>query len=1454
MPTPDTPRRSRARRVLRWAWRLGLIMLVVVLSAVALLFLPGVQTWLAHTMGERLSARFGTTFRIERIEIRPFGENRLHGVFVADLNGDTLIAADELWLRYPSISLSQRRMSLRTLELDRGVFHLRTAEGTTRSNLTELLDHMTGTDTSASDTSAGWRIVCRRINVRDMHFSYHDANIEPIPFGVDFDHVDVGQADIAAHDLRIDGGVIEAVLDSVALRERSGLVVERLRAKARVSGTGIHLDDLHLRTPDSDIHGRLTLGTESYASYDDFNNLVQMRADIDSALVEFADIALFAPDLQGMRLPVRVAGQVRGTVSELKGRKLDLRHGERTRFIGNVELSGLPDVANTFIVADVADLYVLPSDIERIPTTPFLSGRTVVLPPEVHRLEAVGFTGNFTGFLSSFTTYGDITTGAGDLRTDVTYERDTITDVVMLRGHVATSGMDVGRVLDIPYPRLLACDMRLSAKGRTLASAEADLEGVVHRIGLNDRDIGPITLNGRLERDLFNGHLTCDDEHLELVFDGLADLRGRWPRVDFAADIRKCDLRALGLMNGTGFSDLVLRARAQGELAPDSLRGSVELTDVLYCADTSDILIGDVLLESGHRMLRVSSDVLDLRVDGTILPTRVHEAAIDVLHSVLPSLAGTTARPPDPQSFAFNATIGKAQPLLDHFAPGLQVAAGTAIQGRLDTHTRDLDLHVQAPLLGLGAFQGDSVEIDIEKNIDLLAFRFQGRDQVIGDSLRMGDLSITGKAYQDDIELKADWINAKGTSNGTMAANATVLGPERFTIDLLPSRLHMGRGDWVSERTAHIRIDSSTMHIDTLDLHNNGQVVRLGGAIGRDSTLAMGFELHDLALENFAALVNGPTLQGKLSGDGRLFDLYNKPYMLSYLCLDSLAIERIPVGDLRFAASWNERTKLVDLNGWMRRDDLEALNFAGTLAPGGEQPIDLNLDLDRFDLRFIEPYLPEAISGIQGKVTGMIGIMGTLSEPVINGYADLDNAGLRINYLNTFYRFSHRVDIHPDMFTLDNVDLIDPSGNKARLNGTIIHHHLSKWNFDVAGTMERFNVLNTSVKDNSLFYGDAYATGDINVSGYLDNLEVNLTARTDRGTDIHFPLGGSKEVGAISFVRFVGPNGLNDTIVEAVDLSGIRLDLNVEVTPDAQLELIFDPTVGDIMRGRGQGNLAMTVTPSGDLSLRGDVELVEGDYLFTLRNLVNKRFSVEPGGRISWFGDPFNALINIDALYKLRAPLYDVMPVALRTEAYKKRVPVEVVMHLTQNLMNPDIGFEVRLPSVDEGVRTQVQSALSTADDLNKQVFTLIMLNRFSPSDATAGGSDVGVGTGTAATGTELFSNQVSNWLSQISNEFDLGVNWRGGDSNTQSEVEVAVSTQVLDDRLLLSTNVGVQYGATGEQQNNLIGDFSAEYILTQDGKIRLKAYSQSNDRNLNQADQAPTTQGVGVVYRKDFD
>ncbi|MFT3885880.1 MAG: translocation/assembly module TamB domain-containing protein [Flavobacteriales bacterium] len=1440
----------------RWvSWSIAAVLFLVVLISILLLY-PVVQTWLAQQLSTKLSKDLGTTIRIERVELRLFGTERLHGVFIADLKGDTLIAADEIRVRRVRLSLSTHRVSAGRLELHRARFNLAKAEGEQHSNLTDLLDKLAGSDTTSG--GAEWRIGCSDVDIQDLHFTYHDANVQPLPFGVDFDHVDVTQAFIQGRDLRLAGDSVLLDIGRIALRDHSGLVLDTLSGATRISPRGIRINDLLLRTPGTRLAGDLEMYTDSFADYSSFTDHVRLKVDLEPSRVQFADIALFAPGLEGMDLPVRVSGHVRGTVAELRGRGLDIGYGGRTHFRGNAELTGLPDVPNTFMVVDVDELTAAPEDLATIPLPPFKENSRLQLPAEVQRLGVLGFSGNFTGFINSFTTYGHATTAAGAVDTDITYERDTVSQFFTLHGRLATEGFSLGRMLDEPALGTIACNTKVDASGRDVNTLIAELHGEVSRLEVDRLSIGNISLDGKLEKNLFNGVLHCDDPNVKLDFNGLADLRGRWPVVDFTADVKRLDLRALGLIGGKGFSDLVMRVTAKGELAPDSLKGSVRMEDVTYCQDSVDLELGDIFLEAlrenGRPVLQLQSTLADARVVGDFYPTRLPGAIASVVYSVFPALAQKVEYRQEEQDFTFDATLKRVQPVLDLLLPGLEVDSGTRFNGAFDSRTFDLALNAHVPFLRYGAFAGDSVEIVLDKTLDVLAFRLLSARTGKGQSYMSG-IELTGKAYQDEVQLRAGWEGSSSGAQGELNINALLQNDSSMAVDLQPSRLFFGRGNWVNERTAHIQVSGPHITVDTLEMRNADQVVRLGGGIAKDSVEALGFELLDVALENILPFYDGPALHGKLSGQGSVFNIYRTPMLLSYLCIDSLAIENRPVGDVRFAATYNDASDKVDVNGSLKRGDLQALGFTGTLAPGSQEELAVKLLLDSFDLRFLEPYLPSAISDIQGTVSGTIDVTGRLASPRIKGSALMQDAGLRVAYLNTFYSFTHRVDIEPDMFKLDFVKLHDEEGNTATAIGTIIHHGLKDWNFDVSMTMDTFLVLNTSPSDNELYYGKAYATGDLNVSGEADNLEVNVDARTERGTDIHFPLSASRDVGGISFIRFVSPGSTADSLAEVVDLTGIHLDMNVEVTPAARFELIFDPTVGDIMRGSGRGNIAMTVTQTGEFSMKGDVELTEGDYLFTLRNLVNKRFGVEPGGHITWYGDPFDANISVDAIYKLRAALYDVMPAALRTEAYKKRVPVEVLMHLSQKLMNPDITFDVRLPSVDEGVRTQVSSALSNQDELNKQVFALVVLNRFVPTDAAGAQNTSDFSVGGATTGTELLSNQVSNWLSRMSKDVDVGLNLRSGDAITQNEAELALSTQIFNDRLQITTNVGVQYGSGGTQQgtNNFIGDFSAEYRLTQDGKLRLKAYSQSNDRNLNQVDQAPTTQGIGLAYSEEF-
>ncbi|MBL4651929.1 MAG: translocation/assembly module TamB domain-containing protein, partial [Flavobacteriales bacterium] len=295
---------------------------------------------------------------------------------------------------------------------------------------------------------------------------------------------------------------------------------------------------------------------------------------------------------------------------------------------------------------------------------------------------------------------------------------------------------------------------------------------------------------------------------------------------------------------------------------------------------------------------------------------------------------------------------------------------------------------------------------------------------------------------------------------------------------------------------------------------------------------------------------------------------------------------------------------------------------------------------------------------------------------------------------------------------------------------------------------------------------------------------------------------------------------------------------------------IFDEEVGDVIKTQGQGQLKMEINPSGDFNIYGNYEITDGDYLFTLENIINKKFTVAPGSTISFDGDPTEAILDVTAIYKLKASLKDLAIADVDTSG--KRVAVDCHLIMRESLSNPTLGFDLDLPTSSENTNSAVKTAINSNNSMNKQVFSLLIISRFVPITDRGGFSAGGAG---GSSSTELLSNQLSNWLSQISDDFDVGVNYRAGNEVSSSEVEVALSTQLFNDRVTVETNVGVSGdNANSSGSSNIAGDFNLEYKISKDGKIRTRVYNESNDYNDVNTNNIKYTQGVGLFYTEEFD
>jgi len=362
-------------------------------------------------------------------------------------------------------------------------------------------------------------------------------------------------------------------------------------------------------------------------------------------------------------------------------------------------------------------------------------------------------------------------------------------------------------------------------------------------------------------------------------------------------------------------------------------------------------------------------------------------------------------------------------------------------------------------------------------------------------------------------------------------------------------------------------------------------------------------------------------------------------------------------------------------------------------------------------------------------------------------------------------------------------------------------------------------------------------------------IRIEAALKTEKNTILYIPLSNPEEVSQSGFINFIQKDSLLLlTNQNTNEFSGIELELDISATNDAEVQLIFDSKIGDIIKGRGNGNLKMNIDRLGNFKMFGNLQVESGDYLFTLQNLINKKFIILPGGTIKWNGDPYDALVDLEGVYKLRASLYDL----IKDSTLTQRVPVEVHLKLKEKLFNPTLDFDVIVPDVEPTAQALLNRYISTDQEKSTQTMSLLVLNRFSQANDIENQNTNNSTNAIGSNAAELLSQQLSVWASQISNAFNLGVNYRAADAFSQEEYELELSTRLWNDRINIDGNLGLSDNKRNTT-SGIVGDFNAEVKVSKDGRFRFKVFNKTINNILSDYN-SPYTQGIGILYRKEFE
>ncbi len=1460
----------RKRRVRILIKTLAILILVPVILY-GILRTSRVQTFLSGKLTDWLGRELGAEVRAGGVDISWFLDIVVEDLYLGDQHHDTLIYIRKTIIDIREFRYKKHQLAIKTLTLNRPVIHLSRSAKDDSMNFQFLIDYFSAAETSSAK-GPDWHISVEGLQLNGAAFRYTDKGFQAVNRGIDYHHIHINPLDVRISSIRITGDSLFARLDQLRIKEKSGFLLRKCKADIMITDSLLDMRNLQLSTDYTHIETDLAFTFESARDFNDFAERVGMKAAFLPSEIDMRDLVFFAPSLDGMENRLMLEGTVEGRINNLKIKDLILDYGTFSKFSGNVRLSGLPVIDETFIQVNVKNLYTNHYDLSTIR----VGGKNLVVPEEISKLGNIRIRGNFTGFITDFVSYAYFNTDIGSVSTDISL-KTAGNEQIAYSGSIKTREFNLGALTGQQHWfGNLNLKADITGTGIRAENLTLNIDGTIDSLYFLNNRFNEIRLAGGFFEQRLSGNLQVIDPRLNLDFDGYADLSGDKPLFNFTANIKQANLNRLNLVNSDSsmlFSTAIIADL--NDYKPDSLTGTIAFSNTTLHINRSayhmnNLRLSAVPLESGSRNLILNSDFIDGTLSGSFSVNTLGSSLLAYFYRWFPALQTRPAPPSasvQPQ-FVFGLHLKNTQDLSRIFFPKLTLADNTTCEGTFNPEASIFLLKVKGSRLNWMSNRIDAPEVNVTA-VDHELHLTAKADQIgFSDQLGIENFSFETKGNSDSLHFSTGWFNRQAilTNTGDLDGYLHVLGPRCFNLHLDHSHTIINDSLWTIPGNNLVEVDSQRIRISNLVFLSGDEKVSLDGLISPDPLdfVKVRFEGFDLSNFDFLTLAQGFDFNGNIKGAVELRNLYERPDMLSDILVDNLTVNGDKLGTARIKTHWEPAMKALQANADIiyrgNIGESRPVSIKGYYYPlSKDNNLDFQIDIDNFKLKTIAHFLRSFSSRFNGLASGSLNLRGKLREPELSGSVQVKRGELKIDYINTDYSFNHVFEIRKDYISLDGIEAMDSLGNTAMITGGIRHDDFRSFLLDIRVKPDKLLVLNTPAGDDRLFYGKAFASGELQIKGPPEQLNFNIQAKTDKGTQFFMPINTTADIGNNEFVIF--KSGLQDTMVlpsrPAPSSGGVHLDFSLDATPEAQVRIFMPGEMGNI-KATGDGKLKMEVTPAGDFTIFGDYRIQQGQFLFTLQNVVNRLFEIEQGGIIKFTGNPYATQLNIRAVHKLDVPLSGLRRTQDQPNSMSRKIPVHCIIDLHGSLFNPDLSFKLATPEKDPEINRILFSQLDTTNQqqMSEQMIFLLVLKQFKPVEKS---NPLDLNASVGSSSWDILSGQLNNWLSQISNDFDVGINYKPGDKNlTSDQLTVALSTQLFDERISIDGNFG--YAATdrsaasaGQNASNIVGDVKVEVRLTRDGRFRVKAYNKSNNVSLFE-NNAPYTQGVGIFFRKEFD
>ncbi|MEG1622635.1 MAG: translocation/assembly module TamB domain-containing protein [Alistipes sp.] len=1475
--------------------RKGIKILGMILSAAVLLsiFLPvalslllslnSVQNFVVDKAAAFASRKLETVVKIGHVDIDFFRQLTISDFYVEDYQQDTLLYVRDLKTSVGSFGFfGDGGIVLRNTKLNDALFCLcETPEG--EMNVKQIVDRMSS---KKGDGGGKFRMVFRGLEARGLEFRLQRNDERKWDTGIDWADMRLCNIRAQLSEFIIDGPTLAGTINRFSTRERSGFELQDLTGKFYIVNGAIGLTDAYILTPQSTIHlPTVSIVGDSWADYKDYINLVAMDVEVQNASLTSDDIAYFAPGLKDLHLAVRAMSMTAsGTVAAFEAKNLQLTAADHAHLHADLSISGLPDLQKArfdlrlrrFSATSADGWQLLPLSVQQKITPQLLT--------LLSRAGNMDVTGRCQGRMDNFKARALLATAVGTVDCDL-----KSTTVKMgqrsLVGQVAARNFQIGTLLG---QKLLGHTSLVATIDGVVGGAGADarVKADVSLLEVNGESYDSLRLDGQMLNRQFNGHIESRDQKLNFDFDGLVNLNEELPYYDFAMNLRCADLHAMrfNLRDSVSLLSMQLNASVAGR-SIDDMNGEIRVSNATYKYNASSIKTTNLLLvgqnTADRKKFNLTSDFADISFQSKRSYKEVFTYLHNSLREYLPllyndgktSVASTNGISVVDDYALLSVQIKHLNPITDALAQGLQVADGSQLHLLFNPASRQLSLRVNSTFIERDKLLATNLSIAASNRGDSLVMRASVEDLYSG-GLHLRQLSLLGGARENKFSLSVDFNDTITHSSGQIGCLGSILPGEqgrghKIDLHLTPSKLTRGAKTW-QIFARQILIDSARVDIDRFRIVDAGQELLVDGVASRSRRDSVRLTLRNFDLAPFTQVASnmGYEIDGRSNGYAVVQSALKEGVVTADIRFDSVKVNGLSVAPSRLLSRWDveqNRAGVLVLN----RENQDTL-IRGFYVPSKVRYY-ARATMNKLQLNLLDPILSGVITNTKGAADVDVVLTGQGRQASLKGKITAQNVSTTVDFTQVTYSIpSMVIDVKNNQFTAHKVPVYDPEKHSGLLNLRLDFQHLSNIAYAVDIAPKQMLVLNTTAKDNNIFYGRVYASGMARISGDKRGVNLDIAAATDDNTTFYMPLSNKSNVAKADFVTFESANEQADTAdflvrkkmmfersqkKKTVSGGSMNINLAINVRPNADFQLVIDPAAGDMIKGRGEGMLNLHINPKESIfEMYGDYEITEGSYLFTLQNIVNKKFIIESGSTIQWMGEPLDAILNINAIYKLKAsiqPLLGAVDAGGGRNANSRPVPVDCIIHLGDRLSNPSKSFNIRLPNADSETQTAVANILNTETSVARQFLFLLMFNNFYPENSSAASANIG-SVASAATGFELLTNQLSSMLSN--DAYNILLRYRPKSETTSDEVDFGFSKSLLNNRLFVEVEgnyVLDNKQAVNSQMSNFMGEAYITWMIDRAGTLKLKAFTQTIDR-FDETQGLQET-GIGIYYKEDF-